>query len=119
MFNKVAQWVSYQCGRALAFGIACATVLIWAATGPLFHYSDSWQLVINTGTTIVTFLMVFLIQNTQTRDTAAIKLQLGELIHISKAPDALMSLDKWSEAQLAVLAERQAESASKAGGPRV
>jgi low affinity Fe/Cu permease len=61
-FSAAAQWTSKQCGRASTFAFACAAVVVWAATGPIFHYSDTWQLVINTGTTIVTFLMVFLIQ---------------------------------------------------------
>lgn len=60
-FNTAAQWTSRQCGRASTFALACAAIVVWAVTGPVFHYSDTWQLVINTGTTIVTFLMVFLI----------------------------------------------------------
>jgi low affinity Fe/Cu permease len=79
-FSRAAHWVSQQCGHSGIFIIAVALVIVWAATGPIFGYSDTWQLVINTGTTIVTFLMVFLIQNTQNRDTAAIQLKLDELI---------------------------------------
>ena len=70
-FNTAAQWTSRQCGRASTFAFACVLLVAWAATGPIFQYSDTWQLVINTGTSIVTFLMVFLIQNTQKRDSAA------------------------------------------------
>ena len=66
-FNTAAQWTSRQCGRASTFAFACVLIVAWAATGPIFQYSDTWQLVINTGTTIVTFLMVFLIQNTHKR----------------------------------------------------
>lgn len=82
-FGKVAQWISIQCGRASTFIIACAAIVAWAVTGPMFHYTDTWQLVINTGTTIVTFLMVFLIQNTQNRDMSALHLKLDELIRVS------------------------------------
>ena len=79
-FSAFAQYISKVSGRPSTFTLAVAVVLVWAVTGPLFHFSDTWQLVINTGTTIVTFLMVFLIQNTQNRDTLAIQLKLSELI---------------------------------------
>jgi len=82
-FNVAAQWTSRQCGRASTFAVACITIVVWAVTGPLFHYSNTWQLVINTGTTIITFLMVFLIQNTQNRDSAVLHLKLDELIRVS------------------------------------
>ena len=72
LFSRAAHWTGQQCGRASVFMMAVGVIIAWAATGPLFHYSDTWQLIINTGTTIVTFLMVFLLQNTQNRDTAAI-----------------------------------------------
>jgi low affinity Fe/Cu permease len=71
VFSTMAVWSSRQCGRASTFGVACLAIVVWAVTGPIFHFSDTWQLVINTGTTIVTFLMVFLIQNTQNRDMSA------------------------------------------------
>jgi len=80
MFSSMACTVAHWTGKPIAFLIAAALVIIWAATGPLFGYSDTWQLVINTSTTIVTFLMVFLIQNTQNRDTMALQLKLSELI---------------------------------------
>src|SRR4051794_32745624 len=80
MFRRFAHSVSTGVGRSGSFFVACAAIVIWACTGPLFHYSDTWQLVINTGTTIVTFLMVFLIQNTQNRDNRAVQLKLDELI---------------------------------------
>ncbi|HEY0421647.1 MAG TPA: low affinity iron permease family protein [Acetobacteraceae bacterium] len=100
-FSHAAQWTAYQCGRAHTFAIACGIILIWAITGPMFHYSDTWQLIINTGTTIVTFLMVFLMQNTQTRDTAAIQLKLDELIRANvNARNAMLSLEDLTEAQL-------------------
>lgn len=120
LFSNIAQWVSYQCGRGSTFGLACISIIVWAITGPFFHFSDTWQLVINTGTTIVTFLMVFLIQNTQARDTASIKLQLGELILVSKLPDELVSLDRLSEEQIASLSAQLAERAIQAAkAPRV
>lgn len=83
-FSRWAQAVSQFTGHWLAFAGAVAIVLLWACTGPLFGFSDGWQLVINTGTTIVTFLMVFLIQHTQNRDTLAIQLKLDELIRASE-----------------------------------
>jgi|SRR5271155_301086 len=79
-FSRAAQSTSRQCGRPLTFSLAFGIIVVWAVSGPLFRYSDTWQLVINTGTTIVTFLMVFLIQNTQNRDTSAVQLKLDELI---------------------------------------
>jgi low affinity Fe/Cu permease len=79
-FERIAQIVSSWAGRPPAFVLAAAIIVIWGVTGPLFHYSDTWQLVINTGTTIITFLMVFLIQNAQNRDASAIQAKLDELI---------------------------------------
>jgi len=84
MFARFARWVERQVGRSSTFVLAMAVVLLWAASGPIFGWSDTWQLVINTGTTIVTFLMVFVIQNTQTRDTQAIQLKLDELIRVNE-----------------------------------
>lgn len=84
-FRRIANRVSNWTGSASAFLLSLAIVLVWALTGPSFHYSSTWQLVINTGTTIITFLMVFLIQNTQNRDGKAMQLKLDELIHASKA----------------------------------
>jgi low affinity Fe/Cu permease len=86
-FRKVAHRISVWTGSSIAFLIAFVIVLVWAISGPLFGFSDTWQLVINTGTTIVTFLMVFLIQNTQNRDTRAVHLKLDELILYTKGAD--------------------------------
>jgi low affinity Fe/Cu permease len=100
-FNTAAQWTSRQCGRASTFALACLMIVAWAVTGPVFQFSDTWQLVINTGTTIVTFLMVFLIQNTQNRDSAALHLKLDELIRVSEsARNKLLDLEGLSEAEL-------------------
>jgi len=100
-FNTAAQWTSQQCGRASTFAVACAMIVIWAVTGPIFHYSDTWQLIINTGTTIVTFLMVFLIQNTQNRDSAVLHLKLDELIRVSEsARNKLLDLEGLTEEEL-------------------
>jgi low affinity Fe/Cu permease len=101
LFSKAAHWTAGQCGRAHTFVLAALTVLVWAVTGPLFHYSDTWQLVINTGTTIVTFLMVFLIQNTQNRDTCAIQLKLDELIRANQnARNKMLQLEDLTEEEL-------------------
>ena len=85
IFTAIANSISRFVGDPLAFMLALATVIVWGATGPIFHYSDTWQLVINTGTTIVTFLMVFLIQNSQNRDAAAMQAKLDELIRAIEA----------------------------------
>ena len=87
LFGRLANATAAWTGKPIAFLLASATVAVWALTGPIFHYSDTWQLVINTGTTIVTFLMVFLIQNTQNRDTLALQIKLSELIVVMKGAD--------------------------------
>lgn len=120
IFNRLANAASRLLGTAGAFGIALSIVLIWALTGPIFVFSDTWQLVINTGTTIVTFLMVFLIQNTQNRDSAAIQLKLDEVIRATKgAHNALLDLEKLSQADLdkiRLLYEQLAEKARRDEG---
>lgn len=104
IFTQIAQWTAHQSGRAPAFILAFAVILVWVASGPVFGFSDTWQLVVNTGTTIVTFLMVFLIQNTQNRDTAAIQLKLDELIRVNKsARNTLIDLEDRPEAELATV----------------
>lgn len=111
-FTKLASATSHAAGRPATFAICCLTVIVWGATGPLFHYSDTWQLVINTGTTIVTFLMVFLIQNTQNRDGAALQAKLDELIRATHdARNAYMGIEKLPESELEEMRDQCAEVA--------
>ena len=100
-FSFLASKTAQVCGRPTTFLVAVAVVVIWAVTGPLFNYSDTWQLVINTGTTIITFLMVFLIQHTQNRDTLALQLKLDELIVATKRADNdIAAIEEKTEEQL-------------------
>ncbi|HEY2859724.1 MAG TPA: low affinity iron permease family protein [Terracidiphilus sp.] len=100
-FGQFAADASFWLGSKWAFTLAGLVIVTWGVSGPLFHYSDTWQLVINTGTTIVTFLMVFLIQNTQNRDARAINLKLDELIRaVDKARNQMMNIEKLSDADL-------------------
>jgi low affinity Fe/Cu permease len=100
-FGRFAASASGWLGSKWAFAGAGLVIVVWAALGPIFHYSDTWQLVINTGTTIVTFLMVFLIQNTQNRDARAINLKLNELIRaIDKARDQMIDIENLSDLEL-------------------
>ena len=114
-FSHFSKWASRFTGRPLSFTIAVAVVLAWLLTGPIFRFSDTWQLVINTATTIVTFLMVFLIQNTQNRDTEAIQIKLDELIRATQgAHNALLDLEELDEEILDRFRARYAELARKA-----
>ena len=103
MFRKFANKTSAWAGSASAFLLALLVVLVWALTGPLFKFSSTWQLVINTGTTIVTFLMVFLIQNTQNRDGKALQLKLDELIRASEASNSFVDLEDLADEELDAL----------------
>jgi low affinity Fe/Cu permease len=100
-FSRFAERVSTWTGRPSMFVLASAVVVLWALCGPVFHYSDTWQLVINTGTTIVTFLMVFVIQNSQNRDTMAIHSKLDEIVRaLDKASNHLIGLEHKSDAEI-------------------
>lgn len=105
-FTRFANAVAHAAGRPSAFVVCCLIILVWAITGPIFHYSDTWQLIINTGTTIITFLMVFLIQNTQNRDGAALQAKLDELIRATEdARNALIGIERLPEEELEEIRE--------------
>ena len=105
-FTQFASHVSKWCGKPATFAVAVSIVILWAICGPYFQYSDTWQLVINTGTTIVTFLMVFLIQNTQNRDGAAIQTKLDELIRASAAQNRYIGIERLTDEELEDLRSR-------------
>jgi low affinity Fe/Cu permease len=114
-FGRLARAISTLAGRPAAFAMAAGAIVLWAASGPLFGFSDTWQLVVNTSTTIVTFLMVFVIQNTQNRDTAAIQVKLDELIRATQgAHNALLDLEELEEEQLRAYIARYEELAAGA-----
>lgn len=116
LFSKVATEVAGASGRPSTFILCVLLILGWAVTGPMFGFSDTWQLIINTGTTIVTFLMVFLIQNTQNRDGAAVQAKLDELIRVSQAKNSYIGIEHLTEAEVQELrktCERAAERAKQ------
>jgi low affinity Fe/Cu permease len=118
-FTHFAKRTSRAAGQPATFVIAVAIIVLWAVTGPLFHYSDSWQLVINTGTTIITFLMVFVIQNTQNRDAVAMHIKLDELIRAVKgARDQLIDIEDLTEEELEHLQARFAAMAGRSKARR-
>jgi low affinity Fe/Cu permease len=115
LYTRIAKAISHVTGRPSTFLLAVLTIVIWLVTGPLFGFSDTWQLVINTGTTIITFLMVFLIQNTQNRDTAAIQLKLDELIRAHNgAHNAILDLEELDDALLEEFRARYRRLAAQA-----
>lgn len=113
LFAKFANGTARVTGSPIAFILCVLVCLVWAASGPIFKYSETWQLVINTGTTIVTFLMVFLIQNTQNRDGMAIQTKLDELIRSSDAEDEFMGIEKLTDHELDLLHQKCQASAAK------
>jgi len=114
-FGRMARWISTITGRPATFMIAVGIIVVWSVTGPLFGFSDTWQLVINTGTTIVTFLMVFLIQNTQNRDTEALQIKLDELIRAVKgARNEFLDLEELDEKHLDVIRKQYLDLAEHA-----
>ncbi len=113
-FSRFAKLIAFASGQPWSFGLASAVVIAWLATGPMFHYSDTWQLVINTGTTVVTFLMVFLIQNTQNRDSQALQLKLDELIRATRgAHTAVIDSEQLTDAELIQLKRAYAAVAQR------
>ena len=115
VYTRTARWIAQLSGRPVTFLRAAAIIVVWLITGPIFGYSDTWQLVINTGTTIITFLMVFLIQNTQNRDTVAMQLKLDELIRATKGAHlSLLDLEELEEKELAAFV-RQYEALAAYG----
>jgi low affinity Fe/Cu permease len=115
LFTRFAKWTARATGRPAAFVSAAGIIILWAVTGPLFGFSDTWQLVINTGTTIVTFLMVFLIQNTQNRDTEALQVKLDELIRVTEGAHlVLLDLEELDDKQLDKVRDTYERLAAKA-----
>src|SRR5262249_18944442 len=114
-FDDIATATAHQSGRPITFLFAVFIIIAWAVTGPIFHYSDTWQLIINTGTTIVTFLMVFIIQNTQNRDGAAVQAKLDELIRVSAAQNAQIEIDHLTEEKISEIAEKAPARKKRAG----
>ena len=115
VFDRFARWTEHQLGHSGTFALAVLSVILWGSAGPVFGWSDTWQLVINTGTTIVTFLMVFVIQNAQNRDTQALQLKLDELIRVNMAArNSLMGLEEKSEAEVKDIKSALVDLASSA-----
>lgn len=113
VFTRIANKVAHLAGLPLTFAACCLIVVVWAASGPLFGFSDTWQLVINTGTTIITFLMVFLIQNTQNRDGAAIQAKLDELIRVSAGHNHFIGIEHLTESEVEEIRDRCERAAKR------
>lgn len=114
-FNQLAKAAAHRAGLPSTFFLALFIIVVWGCTGPIFHYNDTWQLVINTSTTIITFLMVFLIQNAQNRDSAALQIKLDELLRaVDKAHNSLIDLEELEEHEVNLLRKKYAEIATLA-----
>ena len=120
LFTRFSRWTARAAGKPFVFALAVSAIVIWAVTGPMFGFSDTWQLVINTGTTIITFVMVFLIQATQNRDSQALHVKLDELIRaVHGARNSMLNLDNLSDEELDKLHEHFVRLAAKAKRPLV
>jgi low affinity Fe/Cu permease len=117
-FTRIANTVAAATGKPATFILCCAVIVAWAVSGPLFGFSDTWRLIINTGTTIVTFLMVFLIQNTQNRDGAAMQAKLDELIRVSRAHNAFIGIEHLMESEVEEFRRRCEAAAREADANR-
>jgi low affinity Fe/Cu permease len=106
LFTEFAAWVAQATGRPITFVMCAGLIVLWAVTGPFFGFSDTWQLIVNTATTIVTFLMVFLIQNTQNRDGAAIQAKLDELIRVGAAQNTFIGIERLTQEELEDIRKR-------------
>ena len=115
IYTRAARWIAQLSGRPITFLLAVATIVVWMVSGPIFGFSDTWQLVINTGTTIVTFLMVFLIQSSQNRDARALQIKLDELIRATRgARNSLLDLEELEEHELRMFQDRYEALARRA-----
>ncbi len=118
IFSRFASWTAHASGTPITFVLALVLIAVWGVTGPVFHFSDTWQLVINTGTTIVTFLMVFLIQNTQNRDGLAIQVKLDELVRaLETANNRFMGIEKLTEKEVEQIRDECADGAEEPVSP--
>ena len=111
LFTRTANAVAHAAGKPVTFILCCGIILLWAISGPLFGFSDTWQLIINTGTTIITFLMVFLIQNTQNRDGAAVQAKLDELIRVGKGENIFIGIEHLTEKEVETFRKKCEEAA--------
>jgi low affinity Fe/Cu permease len=114
-FAEISTAIAQQSGRPITFLLAAFIIIVWAVTGPIFHYSDTWQLIINTGTTIITFLMVFIIQTTQNRDSAAVQAKLDELIRVSAAQNAFIGIEHLTQDEISDIHGKCLSRAEKSG----
>lgn len=114
LFTRIANDVAVAAGKPFTFILCCLVIVVWGVSGPVFGFSDTWQLIINTGTTIITFLMVFLIQNTQNRDNVAIQAKLDELVRVTDAKNAFIGIEHLTEEEVEHFREQSEAAARKA-----